>query len=95
MRYCGVHSSRNRQWGRLHIFCNNVFFYSYQADLWALGILTYELCTGKTPFAGSTLNEIQRSIHNDTIEYPDTMSSICQDFISSVCIDLLLLIYSC
>lgn len=29
MRYCGIHSSRNRQWGGLHIFCYHIYLYSY------------------------------------------------------------------
>ena len=60
------------------------FEFDGQADLWSLGILTYELCTGKTPYAGTTVNEIEQSIQMSAIHFPDSMTSICQDFISNV-----------
>lgn len=46
--------------------------------------MTYELCTGKTPYEGNTAEEMKKQIQDKEIEYPDTMSSICQDFIASV-----------
>ena len=49
-----------------------------------MGILTYELCTGKPAYPGDTLVEVQRAIKNNAIVYPDTISSLCQDFISSI-----------
>ena len=52
--------------------------------MWSLGIMAYELCTGKTPYEGNTVDEIKKQIHEKEIVYPDTMSSICQDFIANV-----------
>ena len=52
--------------------------------MWSLGIMTYELCTGKTPYEGNTVDEIRKQIQEKEIVYPDTMSSVCQDFIANV-----------
>ena len=46
--------------------------------------MTYELCTGKTPYEGNTVAEIRKQIQEKDIVYPDTMSSVCQDFIANV-----------
>ena len=49
-----------------------------------MGILTYELCTGETPFFGQSAEDIQIMIDQKPIEFPANMSSLCQDFISGV-----------
>ena len=35
-----------------------------RSDIWALGVILYELLSGKTPFTGTTLNELRDQIKN-------------------------------
>ncbi|KAK8809974.1 hypothetical protein WA538_003526 [Blastocystis sp. DL] len=56
--------------------------YDYRADLWCLGILTYELCTGETPYHGSSAEEMIQQIDSTPLFFPDFLSSLFQDFVS-------------
>lgn len=37
--------------------------YSQKVDIWALGIIAYELVMGKTPFHSSEMNKLQTKIN--------------------------------
>lgn len=42
--------------------------YGVGADMWALGVLLYELCTLKRPFYGSNLHELHKNIESGRFE---------------------------
>ena len=47
--------------------------YSYKADLWSLGAITYELLTGLPPFEGKTSEEIFKSIEEGKYTLPNNL----------------------
>lgn len=55
--------------------------YDRSVDIWALGILAFEFCTGKPPFESHDKRETFRRIRNRDLVYPDYMSEECRDFI--------------
>lgn len=60
--------------------------YDFHADIWCIGILCYELCTGITPFAGKhNLKTIKQKIMSEDLEFPVYLSDECVDFIKKCC----------
>lgn len=60
--------------------------YDFRADIWCLGILCYEFCTGSTPFSGkTTLRATKQKILTMDLEFPPYLSDECTDFISKCC----------
>lgn len=50
-------------------------------DYWALGILTYELLHGFTPFHSDTSKEVYQNIIRSNVHFPIKLSSSGKDFI--------------
>jgi serine/threonine-protein kinase len=50
-----------------------------RTDIFALGVVAYELVTGKRPFQGSTLSNVLYKILNEHPDAPGTLSAICPD----------------
>lgn len=60
--------------------------YDSEADIWCVGILCYEFCTGSTPFAGkNTLRATKNKILTCELDFPPYLSDECVNFISSCC----------
>ena len=57
--------------------------YTVKSDLWSVGIILYEMLTGKTPFKVKTFYNLIRSIDNNEIIFPKNI------LISDECHDLL------
>ena len=58
--------------------------YGFEADLWCLGVLTYELCTGRTPFGSMAMDQVQDNIQKETLLFPASMTPLCKDFITGL-----------
>jgi serine/threonine protein kinase len=58
---------------------------SSKSDMWALGCLLFEICTGEKPFKGTAFGEIIKSIlENTTQEIPSCYSKWISDLIKSL-----------
>lgn len=55
--------------------------YGPKVDVWAIGVLIFELIMGWPPFKGSTKDAVQDNILNAQPSLPDCLSLACQDFI--------------
>jgi len=58
--------------------------YGHSVDLWAYGILLYEILCGRTPFYSSHKDEIYDRIENAPLEFPPYLSSSARGIISGL-----------
>ena len=54
----------------------------YRVDLWSIGVLTFELLTGSSPFFSATLEDTYIKILNLDITYPEYITESAKNFIS-------------
>ena len=59
--------------------------YDYKIDIWAIGILLYELVHGRAPFSGDNLNEVKEKIREGSYEInrgvPSTLKELIIDIL--------------
>jgi len=60
--------------------------YSHKADLWSIGVIFYELLTGRPPYNAKTHYELAKKIENNPIFLPKILplSSACTDLIHNL-----------
>ena len=46
----------------------NENLYSFKSDVWAIGVIFYEMLTGKTPWRAKTYSDLKRQIKNNHIK---------------------------
>ena len=60
--------------------------YDHKSDLWSIGVIFFEMLTGKPPFKAKNIYELIRVIENDPIEIPTkfTLSKECKKLLFSL-----------
>ena len=68
------------------IYKNNEKGYSFEVDIWAVGIIIYQLLTGKLIFNGENKDEIEKKILSFQPEYLDVsgLSDVAADLIKQI-----------
>lgn len=56
--------------------------YTKQADVWSLGITTFELATGLPPYAGNEFQAIFKIVKEDPPQLEGKFSEALKDFVS-------------
>ena len=82
-------SKRQTQCGTLDYLPPEIVFgytYDHRVDLWCLGVLAYELLTGKPPFVAPNASQTQKLIQKCEYEVPETVSPYASLFIKALLI---------
>jgi serine/threonine protein kinase len=61
--------------------------YNESVDWWSLGVLIFELCSGKTPFRARTSDQIYRNIIEMNIQWLPPIRGACMDIIQRLLVN--------
>ena len=56
-------------------------FYGKECDVWSLGVVLYQLLTGKMPFEGDNVEQLLRNIEIAKFKLPSDVSGDCKDLL--------------
>ncbi len=82
-----THRQRNTMCGTLYYMAPEIISnwrYSSEVDIWAVGILAYELCSGRLPFDGKNDKVIMERIRKKRYPAPEGISFHAEHFIKSI-----------
>lgn len=78
---------KNTQCGTIYYMAPEVITsreYSFTVDVWAVGVLAYEITTGELPFDGNGEKDILNKIKSQQLQPTHKMSRECWNFIKSI-----------
>lgn len=61
--------------------------YNHSVDWWSLGVLTFELLSGKTPFRAKTSEEIYQNIQDMNIQWLPAVKGSSFDFVQRLLVN--------
>jgi RAC serine/threonine-protein kinase len=80
--------------GKAHVACGTVNYmapevvagkhYGRAVDWWSLGILVFEMLTGKSPFNGFDVFDVSQKIQSRSVVYPRNLSDKAKSFMSAL-----------
>ena len=61
--------------------------YSYEVDIWALGIIIYQILIGKTPFETNDFSELLQKVKRMEYTFPINIDNDAKDLISKILVE--------
>lgn len=55
--------------------------YTSKCDVWAVGVIFYEMLHGKTPWLAKTVYELVKKIESVPISFDEKLSPLSKDFV--------------